>query len=132
MDFKCLLNEQFLDCFVINEYLVLFHCPLMHSGLLSSLKTNLSCPPKKAEFQDVMVLCIPVKLSFWAPLSFAFSVPLRNSKAASVFSLCPSPFKALLKQLESSSVPCFQGKKVTECLVVPVLTCLLSGELCNN
>lgn len=25
VDFKCLLNEQFLDCFVINEYLALFH-----------------------------------------------------------------------------------------------------------
>lgn len=111
MNFKCLLNEQFLDCFVINEYLVVFQCPLMHSGLLSSLKRDLSSPPKKAGFQDVMVLCILVKLSFRAPLSFGFSVPLRSSKAASVFSLCSSPFKALLRQLDPLQSLVFKAAK---------------------
>lgn len=111
LDFKHLLTEKFLDCFVINEYLALFHCLLMHSGLLSSLKRDLSCSPKKAGSQDVVVLCIPVKLSFRDPLSFAFSVPLRNSKAGSVISLSSFPFKAQLKQLDPLQSLAFKAAK---------------------
>lgn len=131
MDFKCLLDEQLLYCFVVNEYLALFHCPLIHFGLPSFLEIHLSCLPKKAGFQDVLVLCILVKLSFWASLSFGFFSTFEKLKSG----FCVLPllfsFQSIAEAIGSSSGLCFQGSKVTECLVVPVLTCV-SGELCSN
>lgn len=130
MNFKCLLDEQFLYCFVVNEYLALFHCPLIHFGL-PSWRKHLSCSLKKAGFQDMLVLCILVKLSFLGPTILCFFSTCEKFKSG----FCVLPllfsFQSTAAAIGSSSVLWFQGSKVTECLVVPVLTCV-SGELCSN
>lgn len=131
VNFKCLLNEQFLDCFIINEYLVVFQCPLIHWASFLPEK-RFVLPTKEGRVPGCDGALHPSKTFLWGSTVLWFFCTFEKLKS----SFCVLPllfsFQSTAEAIGSSSVPCFQGSKVTECLVVPVLTCVLSGELCNN